>query len=456
MPLVLNGTTGVDLPNSSRILFNDGTSIELDHAGASLLKDLVTTPGDNTTEKISNLVYISSVVGYGVSWDEATDVYTRLGSPMFQSQPLAEKASDTVMPVHTKIRRCLVADNGTVNYYLSHYNSNYKEDGVTASVLTGADGQVMVEIPKFWYRYSYTGTVHSWEISHVVLDGFTVHPAFMQGATEKSYIYVGAYEGILYDVSGSTYVDYASGFGIDWNADKLSSVSGKRPVTQGTRANFRSACSRRGTGWSQVTYDFLSAIQLLYLIEYASFNSQVTIGAGITNVTDWASISSYPFALSGNSNPIGNKTGNTAGGTTYASEATKYMSYRGIENFYGHIWKFVDGMNTNDNRVYVNNTPTQFADDTTTNYFDIGVNCSNANGYQNTLIQIERGFLPLTSTASASTKTTDYYWQSTGWRVALSGSASHDGVAAGAFSLSLDTASSALDAIIGSRLCFSK
>ena len=96
--------------------------------------------------------------------------------------------------------------DGTVNYYLYPTNSALKEDGVTASVLDGTDGQVMVEIPKFYYSYSYVGTTHSWKISSHKLPGFVLHPLFMSDNTELSVAYVGAFEGVLYDTSISKYV----------------------------------------------------------------------------------------------------------------------------------------------------------------------------------------------------------------------------------------------------------
>ena len=62
------------------------------------------------------------------------------------------------------MRRCLLNDDGTVNYYLCASDSTKKEDGITVSVLDGTDGQVMVEILKFAYKYAYNAAtnVHSW------------------------------------------------------------------------------------------------------------------------------------------------------------------------------------------------------------------------------------------------------------------------------------------------------
>jgi hypothetical protein len=433
------------------------------------------------------------------------------------------------------MRRGIVSDAGAVVYYLSDTDSTKKEDGVTAANLGGTDGQVMVEIPKFYYRHRYVGTTHYWEISPVPLSGFSIHPAFVKNGATVDNRYIGAYEGVLYDTSLTAYVSglhqtsvsavfataddsitiatragwatnlivgqkivvtgttnnnatltvkaVVSGtkITVDENltdetaattviqvqtdatattGDKLASVSGFAPITggsaNGTRAHFRVYAANRGAGWRQLDYDLAAAIQLLYLVEYASFYSQSMIGAGISAATDWAAYNdTNPIAKSGNSNAIGNATGNTAGSTSSATESTKYLSYRGIENWFGHLWKWVDGINTNNNRSYVTNNATNWADDTATNYTDIGVNNANADGYQITLLNISRGFLPGAVTASApTTKITDYYYQAAGWRVALLGGGAISGSNDGGFCLSLAYSSANLFRYFGGRLCY--
>jgi len=428
---------------------------------------IVDAPGTSPASKkitIGNLFKSLGLLYYGVSWDEATDIYTRTGG--IAGQPTGMTLPDALLPVQRRMRRCLLANNGTVNYYLSAIDSTKKEDGVTASVLTGADGQVMVEIPKFWYRYGYEGTVHTWEISPMPLAGFKVHPAFLSGATELSFVYVGAYEAVLYDTSGAAYTDGGAGQVKDWTAttgDVLSSISGKLAVTNGTRAQFRAVASNRGAGWSQWFRDVEAAIQLLFLTEYASFYSQSVLGAGISAVIDWSAYNAYyPIAASGNSNVIGNASGNTAGSTACATEASKYMSYRGIENWYGHLWKFVDGFNVNNNIPYLCNVIANFADDTASNYTNpadvlgVAVTLHNADGWQATLKKCDRGFLPATVGASGSTKITDYYYQAAGWRVAYSGGGAHYGVNVGGFCLDVADAAAFAYSHVGSRVCFRK
>jgi len=153
----------------------------------------------------------------------------------------------------------------------------------------------------------------------------------------------------------------------------------------------------------------------------------------------------------GLSNAKGNTTFNLSNGNGVVGS---YMTYRGIENFFGHVWKWVDGININANRPYVSNNQADFADDTATNYLDIGVNLINADGWQSTLVNINYGFLPATVGASSTTKITDYYYQAAGWRVAKLGGSSIGDTNAGFFSWRLAYAATNLYRYFCGRLAF--
>ena len=468
----------------------------------------------------------TGVEGYGVSWDESADTYVRTGrtAGFATGQTLA----NSLLPIQAAMRRCVINDSGVVQYYLDPTDSTKKVGG-GASDLTGADGQVMVEIPAFYYRYAYSGTTHTWEISQTPQSGFSLHPAFIKNDVFVPYRYIGAYEGTLYDISATRYTnglqltagstDFVNATGAitrtgeshpftmlevgdkivvagtatnngtftvgtagdqtiivaegvnqelavatttietekDFVNDILCSVSGKAPINDLTRANGRTIAAVRGTGWRQQDYDLISAIQLLYLVEYADFYSQSMIGNGLTDWAGgtWDAWNDYnPIETTGNSNGDGNATANTSGGDGVTGS---YMSYRGIENFWGHIWKLCDGININNNAPYVSNNDTDFADDTVTNYTDLGITIANdaASGYQNTLEQQDRGFLPATCTgATSTTKVTDYYWQAAGWRVVMLGGNANYGASAGAFCLRADYGSASVYLYIGVRLAF--
>ena len=504
MPVYINGVEQVVLHESRHV---DGGVDEIDSA--------------LDVKALANVLY------YGVSWDESKALggYTRRGT--LAGFPTGFSPCDALIPIQARMRRCVMNDAGVVQYYLCPTDSTKKADGITASDLTGGDGQVMVEIPKFYHRYSYAGTTHTHDISFYELDGFTVHNAFVKNGVEVDYRHMSAYEGVLYDASRSAYTNglqlpavsmtFANATSVitcaslshpfsllevgdkivvagtvnnngtftiatggtgdntitvdealtdetaaattmetekNWAADILSSVSGKAPINDGTRANFRTAAATRGTGWRQQDFDLVSAIQLLYLVEYADWNSQSMIGNGLTDWSSaWPAWNNYnPIETTGNSNSDGNATANVSGGTGVTGS---YMSYRGIENFFGHLWNWVDGFNINANIPYVCNTDTDFADGTATNYTALGVTLHNGNGYVVTLEQIGRGFLCASvAGGSGSTYVTDYYYQSTVWRVAELGGAAHDALDAGVAFWHLADDSAALGRGTSGRLAF--
>ena len=141
-----------------------------------------------------------------------------------------------------------------------------------------------------------------------------------------------------------------NGVAVDSAADKLASVSGVYPMVGLTRAECRTIAANRGSGWRQLDYTLFSAVQLLYLIEYQSFYSQNILGAGNTGTTYAASSgtqSDNGGSEAGKSNSIGNTSTNTTNGASSASRGVAWMSYRGIENFYGNEWNWVDGVIVN-------------------------------------------------------------------------------------------------------------
>lgn len=468
---------------------------------------------------------------YGVTWDESTTSPAGVRVGQGSSAPVSAALPGNLAILQQLMKGCVMNDAGAVQYYLDPTTRTLKENG-DPSVLTGGDGQVAVEIPMGWLKYSYVNNKHTYIISKEQFNGADRLDAFYKNGAWVNHRYCGAYEGSLYDVSA---IRYTNGLQLDAGStdfvnatsaitrtgkshpfsklevgdkivvagtanndgtftvatagdqtiivtvapvqetavatatietekdftastgDKLCSVSGKAPINDLTRANGRTLAKNRGAGWRQQDYDLLSAIQLFYLTEYANFNSQSMIGNGLTDWVSatWDGWNDYnPIETTGNSNANGNATANTSGGSGITGS---YMSYRGIENFFGHIWNWVDGININDNVPYISNNDTDFADDVTTNYTNLGITIANdaADGYQNTLEQQGRGFLPATCTgATETTKITDYYWQAAGWRVVRLGGIAHYGADAGAFCLHANSASSYVDRIIGVRLAY--
>ena len=473
---------------------------------------------------------------YGVSWDESGNVYTRTGA--LTGVAVGSSPGNALLPIQAAMRRCILNDEGIVQYYLepdNSYNrlgftptitgtddvgtaSKVSDVGVftlaaaeyvgkyvhnttddtyayitakdsndvlsisadimdigetfeicTAGIAYGGDGQVMVEVPLFYYRYGYSGTIHTYDISLVPLDGFSVHPAFVKNGTIVPYRYYGAYEGSMYDASTGAMVPPASiptAYTIT-SGDKLCSLSGQYPKTNETRNEFRIMAAMRGDGWRQLVFDDASAYQLLYLVEYASFQSQAMIGNGRTmfNTGNWIAASvgvgGY-IGQCGYSNLDGNNTNatNRASAVSIAAVNTDtdisyhdYMSYRGIENIFGNVWKWLDGINVNEHLPYVCNNDSDFQDDTEEGYTALDVSLPAANNYQQTLFPQDRGFLPKT-VGAATTQIGDYYYQAAGWRVVRLGGHASSGANAGAFSMAAYYASTDIAVYIGGRISF--
>jgi hypothetical protein len=428
---------------------------------------IVDSAGSPVTKKasIGNILannYIPQA--YGLEWDSDLDEYTRLGG--LAGIACSQSLSDALLPIQAQMRRCVVSDAGVVQYYLDPLDSTKKADG-TAANLDGTDGQVMVEIPKFWYRYEKSGYKHRWWISPVERSGYDVHPAFIKGAVEYDYRYYGAYPGTLYDVSASAYVDGDDSGTLYAAGDKLSSISGIKPYTNETRATYRTAAAARGTGWHQLDFALVSAVQLLYLIEYGDFNSQLMISAGNSK------FSSFVFATCIGATGKSNGDGNASGGqSTTGGNIGDYVTYRGIEDIFGNLWQFLDGINIRNydplggsayaSYAYLCADPDAFADDTDTDYDVVpDETLAKADGYISALIATKLGFLPKSIDAGngENDDICDYYYTvfetepAGGWRVVHVGGLANDGGRAGVFCVHSYSASSGASSRVGARLC---
>lgn len=368
---------------------------------------------------------------YGLNWNETSDTYTRTGS-------------DGYTAIQSRMKRCVLNDDRSVNYYLDPLDSTKKADG-TPSVLNGSDGNVMVEVPKFYYKYNYntsSGVVHEHSISLTEDSGYVPHPAFIINGEEKNARYYPAYLG-----------SYTTKDGVE----RLMSVSGTYPRVSQTRAQFRAKAELNGEGWHQIDFLLYEAITLLMIIEYGTMNIQSALGEGRTMLSGGTWSNGSYIGLNGLSNNLGNKSGNyTYSGDADNAEADlSFMSYRGCEDFFGNVWRMVDGINIQEHVPFVSQNPSTFTDDVFTgDYVSAGVTMGSANGYTRQLGNSSKGMFPVSvSGGSSVVGTTDYYYQAAGNRVALVGGYAGYGLASGPLYLSVAAASGLSAVSVGAGVC---
>lgn len=283
-------------------------------------------------------------------------------------------------------KRCNVDDNGNIVAWYG--DEDYTEDGT--------NGQVMVYQPKVYYRVvplklekledceGYRGLKVQYYVTDRPLIGFKLHPAFCMAGKEIDHILLSAYEGTLYDVSESSYITDDSQVAV-FTEDKLCSVSGSKPIsgkTQNlTRANAEKLAKNRGVGWHIDFLQTTSLEQLLEIIEMGKLDMQTVIGAGVTSISDTPGTDNNSV-ITGGTSSLGNATG-SAGGTS----GQVSVSYRGRENIYGNIWKFIDGVNIygdgsqNGGILYVCNDLEFEESKNGGNYEKIGFCVANSDGY---------------------------------------------------------------------------
>lgn len=389
------------------------------------------------------------LLSYGVDFQGSRSEGVRIGNMDFHRD----------LPIHNKIRSCILKDNGEVNYWLDDNDSNKKEDGSKA-VLDGTHGQVMVYLPCFWYKIEGS----KYRIANIDLGGYTFSPA----------CYVSKYEASLFrtELILSSVVNdseaYRGGTNkSEWDTEPQSLLG--KPATSISLTNFIKYASNRGEGWTCNSYDVHKKICILYIIEYAnrnvqaSFNQSLTsegykqggLGQGVTTLSgaNWNSFNQYnPFIPCGYTNSIGSNTGvkDFTMPSEYGDLVVGVPSYRGIENLFGHIWKWTEGAeifvepgegNTRleINGAYAGRLPRQ-------------------GGYIKDMLEGE--FMPSEVGGGSTINWCDYFYhpdipeEEELVRALRLGGAADNGATAGLFCSSVNYSAATTTAYIGSRLCF--
>jgi hypothetical protein len=287
---------------------------------------------------------------------------------------------------------------------------------------TSPSSATCVKIPQFYYKVEKSGNIFRYYIADGPIDGFSLHPG--------SESYVARYEGYLVNKSGG---------------QALCSYSNTPAKTGLTRAEFRNYAKNFAS--NAQLYDFAAwcAYDLLYLVEYADFNSQAKIGQGIVNDSS--------VHKTGETDAMVYHTGRAAGGLIN----TAAVQYRWIENPWGNVFEWIDGINVNNRVPYICTEPESYADDTTSNYTSSGITLPNSGwikglGFSSVF---PWALLPdTTGGGSATTYIPDYINSSAGWSVVdVSGCYTNASIA-GLFFFDASQSSGISSQYIGARLQF--
>ena len=297
----------------------------------------------------------SDVLGLQVDYKNKT--FTRIASAV----NLTAGSDFDKFKMYGGRKRCNVSDDGTINAY-------YGDEGYTED---GSNGQVMVYQPKFYYLvcpleydrqetgYGYHLRKANYYVSETQRAGFKLHPAFYdKNGNEVDYILMSAYEGCIYDTSANAYLKNDEQV-MDASKDKFSSIAGARPATgvsqNLTRPNIEQMAKNRGEGWHSLGIKTASMEQLLMIVEMGMMNLQTAIGQGVVNLpwTTGSDTTSSYAGVTGSTASLGNGTGRATETTTYeggvatnnTADGKTSICYRGVENFWGNIWKFAYGVN---------------------------------------------------------------------------------------------------------------
>lgn len=396
------------------------------------------------------------------------------------------------LPVQSMMRRCLLNDNGEVVTYLHATDSTKTDTGATAD-LTGASGMVMVEIPEHYRKFEFDGTNILALISQYALPGFH----------KVRKIYRSAYEATVDRTTSTvklasvvnTTAAFRGGNNTSGWDETYRSLLG-RPATSISLTNFRRYARNRGAaglndkGWNCDLYEAAINTYWLFVIEYANLNCQAAftseldangykqggLGDGVTtlNGTKWNTFNGYnPFVPCGITNSLGNATGVVTYTMPEEYDSTpttvSVPSYRGIENPFGHVWSWTDGLHVmvqseaDGAKSFLyradNDDPANFQDSNYNGYSQRG-ELQRTEGYVKKILCGEYGdIMPKQIGGSSTTYFADYFYTNVpASGVALSGvsfgGAAIYGASAGlalAFAL---YAPSRADASFGSRLCF--
>lgn len=478
-------TAQTNLQNATNSATNVFNQLTAENISAKANLDALRSEDFNAQEILSGVTDIRAYLGMietedvlGITMDYKNKTCTRIAG----AKNLTAGADFDKFSMYGGRKRCNVSDGGTINAY-------YGDEGYTED---GSNGQVMVYQPKFYYLvcpleydrqetgYGYHLRKANYYVSETQRAGFKLHPAFYdKNGNEVDYILMSAYEGCIYDTSANAYLKNDEQV-MDASKDKFSSIAGTRPasgVSQNlTRPNIEQMAKNRGEGWHSLGIKTASMEQLLMIVEMGMMNLQTAIGQGVVNLpwsTGSDTTSSYAGAT-GSTASLGNGTGRATKTTTYeGGKATDYtvdgktsICYRGVENFWGNIWKFAYGVNIWGNGKMAGGMPYICSDfnyaegKNTDNYEGAGFTVTKANGYISAMgysTKYDWLFMASECLGNSSLPVGDYTYITenlNGYRIAPLGGYWNDGSYAGGFCWYLNDGVGTRYRSIGGRLVY--
>lgn len=459
-------------------------SLSAENASAASNIDELKSENFNSQEILSGVADIRAYLGItaddivGIQVDYKNKTFKRLAG----AANLTKGSDFDKFTMFGGRKRCNVADDGSIVAWYG--DADYKEDG--------SMGQVMVYQPKFYYlvcpvEYDPIDTgigYHLRKANYYVSEkpraGFRLHPAFYDASgNEIDYFLTSAYEGSIYDVSASAYLLNDEQV-MNTGEDKFSSIADARPASGSsqnlTRPNIEAMAQNRGTNWHGDLIKQVSAEQMLMIIEMGMMSLQTAVAQGVVSLpwTTGSDTTSSYAATTGSTASLGNGTGRAEKTTTYEGGVAKEYTvdgktsvcWRGKENFWGNIWKFVYGINIWGNGKMGGGQPYicsdfSFAESKNSgNYEPAGFTVTNANGYISAMgysTACDWLFIASECLGNSSLPVGDYTYITVnlnGYRIALLGGLWSDGGGAGGFCWSLNNGVGIRARNIGGRLVY--
>ena len=459
-------------------------SLSAENASAASNIDELKSENFNSQEILSGVADIRAYLGItaddivGIQVDYKNKTFKRLAG----AANLTKGSDFDKFTMFGGRKRCNVDDDGSIVAWYG--DADYKEDG--------SMGQVMVYQPKFYYlvcpvEYDPIDTgigYHLRKANYYVSEkpraGFRLHPAFYDASgNEIDYFLTSAYEGSIYDASASAYLLNDEQV-MNTGEDKFSSIAGARPASGSsqnlTRPNIEAMAQNRGTNWHGDLIKQVSAEQMLMIIEMGMMNLQTAIAQGVVSLpwTTGSDTTSSYAAATGSTASLGNGTGGAEKTTTYEGGVAKEYTvdgktsvcWRGKENFWGNIWKFVYGINIWGNGKMGGGQPYicsdfSFAESKNSgNYEPAGFTVTNANGYISAMgysTACDWLFIASECLGNSSLPVGDYTYITVnlnGYRIARLGGAWYSGGSAGGFCWTLDGGVGSRSRNVGGRLVY--